>query len=250
MEGTEHTELRETDFSLREKSDIYQYVPLDRLQDCVAVHHIPAAFSDHLAVGLVLRLAGGVGAVKPKPRRSSYWKLNNLILEDPDFILNFTDMYGRVRESIMEYDDICYWWEYRAKPMLITFLKQYSGMLARERKQTMEALYIMLEEALGRAVEGYQEAVLLKQRISDLLVVAAEGLKIRSRFKENLEKEKASLFHLAREKKKAMENNIEKLLIGGVECSDRKVCEEEVINFYEPLTGETRALLFKSMRIL
>ena len=38
---------------------------------------------------------------------------------------------------------------------------------------------------------------------------------VRSRFKENLEKEKACLFHLAREKKKGTENSIEKLLLHG-----------------------------------
>ena len=54
---------------------------------------------------------------------------------------------------------------------------------------------------------------------------------MRSRFKENMEKEKGSLFHLARDKK----NNVEKLLIGGVEEKDAELCEQEILGFFEPL---------------
>ena len=55
---------------------------------------------------------------------------------------------------------------------------------------------------------------------------------MRSRFKENMEKEKGTLFHLAREKKKAEESNVEKLLIGGVEEKDAELCEQEILGFF------------------
>ena len=211
------------------------YVPADRVRDCLSVSHIPAAFSDHLAVRLEIQVAGGGGEAHCRPNRYSYWKLNNLVLQDPDFNLNFIDMYSAVKQSIVEYNDIGDWWEYRAKPMFVTFLKQYSLVLARERKQTLEALYILLEDALSRGVNGYSEAILLKQRITEQLLIAGEGVKVRSRFKENLEKERASLYHLAREKKMAGANNLEKLIIGGVEVADKRTCEAEIINYYEPL---------------
>ena len=54
---------------------------------------------------------------------------------------------------------------------------------------------------------------------------------MRSRFKENMEKEKGSLVHLARDKK----NTEEKLLIGGVEEKDAELCEQEILGFFEPL---------------
>ena len=108
-------------------------------------------------------------------------------------------------------------------------------MVSREMKHTKEMLYILLKVELQRGMAGFAAAMDIKNRISNLLVIEAEGLMVRSRFKENLEKEKACLFHLAREKKKGTENNIEKLLLHGQEVNDPVHCEQEVINFYEPL---------------
>jgi hypothetical protein len=96
-------------------------------------------------------------------------------------------------------------------------------------------LYILLKVELQRGMAGFAAAMDIKNRISNLLVIEAEGLMVRSRFKENLEKEKACLFHLAREKKKGTENSIEKLLLHGQEVNDPVQCEREVIGFYEPL---------------
>ena len=108
-------------------------------------------------------------------------------------------------------------------------------MVSREMKHTKEMLYILLKVELQRGMAGFAAAMDIKNRITNLLVIEAEGLMVRSRFKENLEKEKACLFHLAREKKKGTENSIEKLLLHGQEVNDPVQCEQEVINFYEPL---------------
>ena len=105
-----------------------------------------------------------------------------------------------------------------------------------QRKKTeKEILYILLKEELQKGMAGYPEAVQIKTRISELLVIEAEGLKVRSGFKENLEKEKASLFHLAREMKKGAECRVERLRIGGQDIDDSDICEKEVHNFFEPL---------------
>ena len=92
-----------------------------------------------------------------------------------------------------------------------------------------------MSRALARGMAGYDDALCFKSKISDILLSEAEGVKVRSRFKENLEHEKASLFHLVREKKRGDETNVEKLLIGGQEAEDRGCCEAEVLGFYEPL---------------
>ena len=135
----------------------------------------------------------------------------------------------------MDFPDIADWWEHLAKPSISQFLKQFSIMLSRERRGTKAAFYILLSDALNAGVAGYSEALELKARISEILLYEAEGLKIRSRFKENQEKEKASLYHLAREKKRGGENNLEKLLINGQVETSKDVCEAAVLDFYEPL---------------
>ena len=93
--------------------------------------------------------------------------------------------------------------------------------------------YIAKTEIKNKKKSAQQKWV--KTRISELLVIEAEGLKVSSRFKENLEKEKASLFHLAREMKKGAECRVERLRIGGQDIDDSDICEKEVHNFFEPL---------------
>ena len=59
-----------------------------------------------------------------------------------------------------------------------------------------------MSRVLARRMVGYDDALCFKSKIPDILLSEAEGVKVRIRFKENLEQEKASLFHLVREKKR------------------------------------------------
>ena len=61
------------------------------------------------------------------------------------------------------------------------------------------------------------------------------GFVIRSRFQENTEAEKASIYHMNREKKNAKAGNLEELKIGGVVVRDRHRIERNVVNFYTKL---------------
>ena len=210
------------------------YVPHTLSQLVQDIRILPAAFSDHAAVYMKITL-NIIYQPTGVRRRRTYWKLNNSILTHVDFLDNFVDLYEGLRLDMAGYADICDWWEERAKPMIVLFLKQFSIMVAREQKQTKEGLYFMLGQALSQGMEGFKLSLCLKQRISDLLLVEAEGVKVRSRFKENMEKEKASLYHVVREKKRGEQNNVERLMVGGQEVADKAVCEKEVLDFFEPL---------------
>ena len=211
------------------------YVPARNYHLFQPVDILPAAFTDHQALLTTVNLQVlHVNTSRHRPVKT-YWKFNNSVLDHKDFLPNFTDMYSRLYETQTEYQDMADWWEDRAKPLITTFLKQFSAMVTRERKQTKDMLYILLKNALQEGMAGFANAQDLKRRISDLLLIEAEGLKVRSRFKENLEKEKASLFHLAREKKRGAECRIEKLLINGQETDDLDKCKTHVHAFFEPL---------------
>ena len=58
------------------------------------------------------------------------------------------------------------------------------------------------------------------------------GFSVRSRFKENAETEKASLFHLHRENKNFLKNNHGELKINGQVTDVKGKIEDEVINYY------------------
>ena len=56
-----------------------------------------------------------------------------------------------------------------------------------------------------------------------------------SRFKENLEGERASLYHLNREKKKANQKSVSKLSINGNDVENKEDIEEEIAGFFGAL---------------
>ena len=197
------------------------------------VEVIGIPFTDHAGLSMVLDLPSV--AAERKSSRVSYWKLNNSVLDHPDFLANFNDVYARSRDSIDLYDDIADWWELSCKPVIRMFLKQFSSNVTQQRKDTKISLYLALNESIGRGVDGFEDTVYLKKRLVDLLLVEAEGVKIRSRFQENQEKEKGSLYHLAREKKRGKANNLEKLKINDIVVDDSKVIEKELLTFYESL---------------
>ena len=85
----------------------------------------------------------------------------------------------------------------------------------------------------------FSETQRVKTELNKILILEANGIKIRSRFKENLEKERASLFHMNREIKKGQENNAEALLLGppGFQKleTDPNLCKMEILSFFSAL---------------
>ena len=69
-------------------------------------------------------------------------------------------------------------------------------------------------------------------RLQEMINIDNMVFKIRSRYKENLELKKASLFHINREKKNAQSGNLDKLFIDGKVVTDRDKIEAKVTSFF------------------
>ena len=67
---------------------------------------------------------------------------------------------------------------------------------------------------------NWSEVARVRQQLKEILQQETMGFSIRSRFKENAETEKASLFHLNRENKNFLKNNHGELKINGVVSND------------------------------
>ena len=213
------------------------YAPQFMLPYIVSVRHLPQAYSDHCIVETNLNVPDLQRLQIPrKSPRFSYWKLNTGII-DEDFNDNFEIVYNKAREYSADYVDIADWWDQKCKPMVMHFCKMYSMSLARERKCTKNFLYIQLKNALNNG--PYSEVMRIKEDLNKILLFEANGIKIRSRHKEDLEMEKASLFHMNREIKKGEANNAEALLIGPNDNqyleTDHKKCKEEILRFFTAL---------------
>ena len=208
------------------------YVPQFMLPYLQTVQHLPQPYSDHCTVESVLIVPDLQRLKICRPPRFSYWKFNTENL-DEDFEENFAFIYEKARESFHEFLDIADWWDLKLKPMMIMFCKHYGISKARERKCTKDFLYYQLNCAIKSG--NTSETQRIKSEMNKILILEANGIKIRSRFKENLENERASLFHMNREIKKGKENNAESLLLGPPGFQklemDPKISKSEILTF-------------------
>ena len=84
------------------------------------------------------------------------------------------------------------------------------------------------------AEKNWEEVARVKEQLDSMIKADALGVIIRSRFKQNSEDEKASLYHAAREVKND-KNNVNALKIGGRVVRDKVKIEEEVLKFFGAL---------------
>ena len=105
-----------------------------------------------------------------------------------------------------------------------------SAMVARCRRGLKDFLMVVLETALQE--KNWVEVTMARARLRDIMREECMGFKIRSRQKENLETEKASLYHVNREAKKSKHRGIASLVMNGIEVEDKDAIQEEVLVFF------------------
>ena len=108
----------------------------------------------------------------------------------------------------------------------------FSSKRKKEREQTKHFLLAYLRTVLVK--QDWDEVSRIKEKLKLLLKEDSMGFVVRSRFGQNAEEERASLFHAGREIKNTR-NNIQKLKREDIVLSDPHVIEEEVIKYFEAL---------------
>ena len=92
---------------------------------------------------------------------------------------------------------------------------------------------VMLSSALTD--KDWVQVAVIRGRLKEIMNKKNLGFCARSRFKENLEGESASLYHLNREKKKANQKSVSKLSINGNDVENKEDIEEEIAGFFGAL---------------
>ena len=190
-----------------------------------------ASLSDHCGIQIKLTLSLELKSLPKNPRRT-YWKLNNSILEDEEFLPSFIAMWANISKIKSQFIDCAEWWDKCAKPEIKDFCIGFSINRKRRRDDTKKYLLAYLKAVLVR--KNWDEVARVKEELDTMLLADAMGVVIRSRFQQNSEREKASLYHAAREAKND-KNNLSKLKIDGVIVSDKKKIEEKVVHFFTAL---------------
>ena len=194
-------------------------------------HH--ASLADHHYVLAEFELPS-LELLDPLPRQEKlYWKLNTSIFQDEDFLENFTDFYRKLQLKITDYDDIAEWWDLGAKPAIKEFCMGVSERLAYVRKNTRQFLFSYLGKVIQKG--NWKEVARVRKKIKSMLEKESMGFVVRSRFQENLESEKSSLFHMNRENKNFKKSSLQSLKINNQVSNDKTKIEEEVLKYFGAL---------------
>ena len=168
----------------------------------------------------------------PKTHDASYWKLNTSILQDSDFLSTFKLFWKDIVESIDSFSDIAHWWDDLAKPEIKRFCVIFSIERKKMRDQRKQFLLAYMKTALE--CKDWGEVSRTREQLNIMLKEDSMGFVVRSRFQQNAEEERASLFHAGREIKNR-NNGISSLKIQGRVVSDSLAIEQEVVHFFTAL---------------
>ena len=206
------------------------YISEEVSNDIVSIEHLPSV-SDHLGVRLILRVNISMMKVK-NVKNYCFWKLNNQILEDDEFLPSFTLLWQHLSKQVGEYGDIADWWDLYVKPSIKDFCIGFSSYRKDKRNQTkqllMATLKIMMEE------NNWEEVIRIRETLNKMLMEDLTGYKVRSRFQNGPESERSSIFHAAKELKNYKNVN-SGLKINGTVITDKSRIEEEIILFFNAL---------------
>ena len=122
------------------------------------------------------------------------------MLKYDDFMLEFKIMWDRAVQTQEKYCDVAQWWEEYTKPLIKMLCVRMSAMVARGRRGLKEYMMMVLEQSLKK--KDWVEVAIARGRLRDIMREECLGFKVRSKYKENIEREKASLFHVAEKKRK------------------------------------------------
>ena len=213
------------------KSRLDRYYVSESLAEGIEeVDHIPS-LSDHFGVKMKIKMNINIAHFERK-KDFTYWKLNNQILEDDEFMPSFRCLWAHLVKNENKYNDVADWWDLYVKPEIKKFSIAFSANRKDRRNQTkqflLSALKLMQEE------NDWEEVIRIRDRINTMLVEDLMGYKIRSKSSQGLEQERASLYHAAREQK-----NYSKvtsgLKIGNKIVTDKKTIEAEVVGYFNAL---------------
>ena len=130
------------------------------------------------------------------------------------------------------FHDIADWWDLRAKPEIKDFCIGYSIQRKQSRNQAKQFLLARLHQALKS--RNWEEVARSREELNGILNMDARGFLVRSRFQQNAEDERSSVYHSARELKNNKQS-VNALKINGVVEHNESIIEKEVIRYFNAL---------------
>ena len=174
-------------YAWRQKTPLIQHrldyflISNELQEDVEHIDILPSVASDHSVVHLKFALSG------QNSRGKSYWKFNNSLTEDTNFVESMKVKIKEVMQEISETDDPRVSWEF-LKYKMRQFARQYSITRAsgcREKRITLEKKVYNLERAISDSIDPnlIQEYNDAKEELGKLYDYITQGIILRFRAK-------------------------------------------------------------------
>lgn len=207
------------------------YLPGELAGQLLSYEHF-SSLSDHRGVYFILNFNLSEMSTE-KVKKPTYFKLNVTILQDDDFLDNFTNLWSLCVNKIDNYENIALWWQEHFKPSCKKFLISYSKIVACGRNGFKDYLYASLDNSITN--QNWQQVKVTKNIIKHVNNFDANGLILRAKDESCAREERGALYHLTREVKRAESTSLSSMLIGGVETADPALIESHIISFFSAL---------------
>lgn len=199
--------------------------------------------SDHSAVSLVL-------TQNTSPRGMGYWKFNNTLLYDADYVTQMNDLILKVLEvgSLLPPDEK---WEY-LKTEIALFSKSFSVAKAKLKKEQMRELELRINrlqcqiDLLPFPHEQADDE--LDKALADYRVVMEDKVKasiFRNKCKWHVEGERSSKYYFALERKNYKNKTVSALQKENGEVTrDMHVISQEMVKYFSDLYSYNHTVCF------
>lgn len=198
-----------------------------------SIVHEKFTLSDHSLVTLIF----SDQFLKNNPHGPGYWKCNVQILELPEFLPNFLTLWEQLTAEITTFDGE--WWDH-CKVMFRKLIIDLSKTLSNKYLESLRDLEekLKLYQDFNKVNPGAFDEKICNVQLEneELLIVKAEGSKIRSRARLLDFYEKPSKYFLMKEKARAKAKNLKRLVSSnGVIIDQNDDIISECKKFYENL---------------
>ena len=212
----------------------YIFVSNSLQESVTQIEIIPSVLSDHSAVILKLRPLVG------DKRGPGYWKFNNSLINDKQFVSQMNSKIEEYFHEIMEISNPVIRWDF-LKFKIRQFCTSYSKQKSRERKQKRISLESKLESLENNITVTSTDLELkeynsVKQELEQIYNYITEGIILRTRTVWYEEGEKSTKYFLNLEKRSKSKMHIRKLIdSSGAEVTEPKFVLEYIKGFYSDL---------------
>ena len=192
-----------------------------------------APVPDHRAVSMTVKTFH-------RPRGKGYWKLNNSVLQDENYVNSIVDMFHNSVQQYKKSVSPSLFWEY-FKKRIREFSISYCVLKFRERKQNEIELEKKLQDlekklAINVSEDLIRERNEVKNNLDLLWLEKSKGYHVRSRVKWVEDGERSTSYFLGLEKKRQSNNCITSLKdVNGLSQSADKDILTVASSFYSDL---------------